>query len=154
MSDSADKLAKTRLAIVAHIQRRDRKNDRTQAGSDRAQVEGEDEDEAWNESQYSSGPAAWFGHVKHAANAWWRQHPARMGVQLATPLLSKYASQKPLTFLGVAAVLGAVVVVARPWRLISLTGLVVALVKSSQLSNVVMQAMSAADFPKDQQRPR
>jgi len=59
------------------------------------------------------------------------------------------ASRKPAQFLGIAAAVGAVVMIAKPWRLISLTGVIVALVKSSQLSNVVMSAMSAADFHRD-----
>ena len=68
-------------------------------------------------------------------------------------MLETYARRKPLQFLGIAAAAGAVIVVARPWRLISATGLVMALLKSSQLSGLVMSAMSAADFEKDH-RPR
>jgi hypothetical protein len=45
-----------------------------------------------------------------------------------------------------------VILLARPWKLISATGLVVALLKSSQLSALVMSAMSAADLQKDDQR--
>jgi hypothetical protein len=77
-----------------------------------------------------------------------------MGLELATPVLAAYASKKPAQFLGIAAAVGALVMVVRPWRLISLTGLVVALVKSSQLSSVIMSAMSAADFQKDDQPRR
>jgi hypothetical protein len=44
--------------------------------------------------------------------------------------------------------------IARPWRLISVTGLLVAVLKSSQLSSVLMSAMSAADFKKDHEPPR
>jgi len=72
-----------------------------------------------------------------------------MGLELATPALSQYAARKPAQFLGIAAVVGAVIVIARPWRLISVTGLLMAVVKSSQLSSVVMSAMSAADFSRD-----
>ena len=75
--------------------------------------------------------------------------PARLGVELATPVLSGYAARKPAQFLGIAAAVGAIVMVARPWRLISVTGLIVALLKSSQLSSVVMSAMSTADFKTD-----
>jgi hypothetical protein len=45
-------------------------------------------------------------------------------------------------------------VIARPWRLISATGLLMALVKSSQLSGLIMSAMSAADDPGDRQPRR
>jgi hypothetical protein len=156
MSASSDKLAQTRLAIVAHIQRHDRHarkdRDREQArGGPEAATGGGD---TWEEGDHDGGPAAWFSHVKHMASAWWRQHPAHLGLELATPALSNYAARKPLQFLGIAAAIGAVVMIARPWRLISATGLIVALVKSSQLSSVLMSAMSAADFQKDHQPRR
>jgi hypothetical protein len=154
MSEASDKLAQTRLAIVAHIQRRDRRSTRDDTRQERLEGIGAQEQEAWDEADdHGGGPAAWFSHFKHAARSWWRQHPAHLGVELATPMLSKFARQKPVQFLGIAAAVGAVVVIARPWRLISLTGLIVALVKSSQLSSMLMSAMSAADFQKDHQRP-
>jgi len=72
---------------------------------------------------------------------------------MATPALSAYAARKPVQFLGIAAAVGAVVVVTRPWRLISLTGVLVALAKSSQLSGLVMSAMSSSDLPRSR-KPR
>lgn len=151
MSGAADKLAQSRMALLAHIQRRDRRND--DGDTRRERREREPGDSAWEEPPPGSGPSAWFSHFKHVASAWWRQHPAHLGLELATPMLSAYAARKPVQFLGIAAAVGAVVMVARPWRLISITGLVMALVKSSQLSSVVMSAMSAADFQRDHQRP-
>jgi hypothetical protein len=148
MSTAADKLAKTRLAIVDHIHRRDSRHDR--AEDDTRRQEADDGGEWQEEEPRGRGPAGWFSSLKHAAGAWWRHHPAHLGVELATPALSQYAHRKPLQFLAIAAAVGAVVVVARPWRLISVTGLLVALVKSSQLSGLVMSAMSAADYQKDQ----
>jgi hypothetical protein len=146
MSAAADKLARTRLAIVDHIHRRDARHDRAQERQD-----GEADNGEWQEEEpRRHGPAGWFSSLRNAAGAWWRHHPARMGVELATPALSQYAHRKPLQFLAIAAAVGAVTVVARPWRLISVTGLLVALLKSSQLSGLVMSAMSAADYQKDQ----
>jgi hypothetical protein len=151
MSDAADKLARTRLAIVDHIQRRERRNDRdeTRQAHERTQDE-----EGWEQSEAGYGASGWFASFKHAAGEWWRSHPAHLGLDLATPVLSSYAARKPVQFLGIAAAVGAVVMIARPWRLISVTGLIVALVKSSQLSSVVMSAMSAADFKKDHEPRR
>ncbi len=147
MGDAAEKLARTRLAIVDQIQRRDRKA--TSRDDSRGEEPSASED-AWEEPYPDGGgPASWFAHAKHAALAWWRHHPAHLGLELATPALSAYARRKPVQFLGIAAAVGAVAMVARPWRLISATGLIVALVKSSQLSSVIMSAMSAADFQKD-----
>jgi hypothetical protein len=75
-------------------------------------------------------------------------------LELATPALSDYAGRKPVQFLAIAAAVGVAAVIARPWRLISATGLLMALVKSSQLSGLIMSAMSAADDPGDRQPRR
>ena len=150
MSDAADRLARTRLAIIDHVRRRDRRERR----QDAAAPEGEAVEEEWDDETARSGVSGWFAGFKRATSSWWRHHPAHMGLELATPVLSAYASRKPALFLAIAAALGALFMVVRPWRLISLTGLVVALVKSSQLSNIVMSAMSAADFQKDELPPR
>ena len=76
-----------------------------------------------------------------------------MAVELANPLMRGYARRKPLQLLGISLAAGAALTFARPWRLISLTTLLVALLKSSQLSHLFMAAMSAADYRKDMDRP-
>jgi hypothetical protein len=153
MSDAADRMAKTRLAIIEHIHRKEGRHERRDARE--AHAEGRQEFAGWEEEHDSRrGPAGWFAHIKRVGGAWWRSHPANMGLELATPMLSNYARRKPVQFLAIAAAVGAVAMVARPWRLISVTGLLVALVKSSQLSGLVMSAMSAADYPKDDQPRR
>ena len=151
MSDAADRLARTRLAIIEQIHRRERRPER--AGG----TEFEDGDPQHDERWGSSGPASWFAGLKRTVSGWWRQHPAHLGLELATPLLSDYAGRKPAQFLAIAAALGAVAMVARPWRLVSATGLLMALIKSSQLSGMLMSAMSAmsaADDPRDRPRRR
>jgi hypothetical protein len=151
MSDAADKLARSRLAIIEHLQRRERRDEKKESRRARQREEGEQDEQDWEQSAEDEDPARWFARLKRAAAAWWRTHPARLGVELATPVLSRYAARKPAQFLGIAVGVGALVVFARPWRLISVTGLIVALLKSSQLSSVVMSAMSTADFKKDQE---
>jgi hypothetical protein len=77
-----------------------------------------------------------------------------MAVEIATPILSSlWQAPAPVLFLGIAAAAGALVIAARPWKLVSATGLVMALLKSSQLSGLLMSAMSAADYQKDDQLP-
>jgi hypothetical protein len=76
-----------------------------------------------------------------------------MAVDLATPLMRSYARRKPLQLLAISAAAGAALTFTRPWRLISLTTLIVALLKSSQLSHLLMAAASAADYRKDDRRP-
>lgn len=151
MSDASDRLARTRLAIIEQVQRRDRGSARDAREREHARARrqaGEPEAAYEDEYEHTTGEG-WFGHVKRALGTWWRHHPAHMGLELATPMLSSYARRKPMQFLGMSAALGAAFVVVRPWRLISATGIVVALLKSSQLSGLLMSAMSAADFQKD-----
>ncbi|HZY15190.1 MAG TPA: hypothetical protein VFE74_01100, partial [Ramlibacter sp.] len=73
--------------------------------------------------------------------------------ELAAPLMRGYARRKPWQLVGVAAAAGAALTFARPWKLISLTTLAVAVLKSSQLSSLLMAALSAADYRKDMDRP-
>jgi hypothetical protein len=145
MSDAGDRLARTRLAIIEHAQRRERRSGRERERDPAGAGPQPGEPGA----EYGDPGEGWFGHVRHALGAWWRHHPASMGVELATPMLAAYARRRPLQFLGIAAAAGAAIVVLRPWRLISATGIVVALLKSSQLSGLIMSALSAADFQKD-----
>lgn len=159
MSDAADKLAKTRLAIIAHLQGSERRHEkRKNQDYERAdEDDADDEPAAWRSSagdgRRGPGPAGWLGHLRYVLATWWRHHPAHMGVELVTPALSSYAARKPLQYLGIAALAGVVFAVVRPWRLISLTGLIVALVKSSQLSGVLLSAMSGIDDGRDRRPP-
>lgn len=149
MSDAADRLSRSRRAILDEIQLRDRSTGSASARRWRAQSDGgepEDDDELRGRA------SGWLPRLRRAARTWWRHHPAHMGLELATPALSAFAQRKPLQFLGIAAASGALLVIARPWRLVSVTGLLVAIAKSSQLSTVLLSALSAADFQRDQER--
>ena len=152
MSDAADRLAQTRLAIIAHLQGRERRHEHR--GAERYSDPQQDAPEE-NRADRPRGrsPAGWLRHAQHVARSWWRHHPASMGLELVTPALSSYAARKPVQYLGIAAAVGAVLVLVRPWRLISVTGLIVAIVKSSQLSSVVMSALAGTDFGKEDGEP-
>jgi len=80
--------------------------------------------------------------TKQVAGAWWRSHPARLAVDFAKPALQTYAAQQPLRLLGISAGIGAAAVVLRPWRLISVTGLLLAALKSSEISGAVQSMLS------------
>lgn len=156
MTAAADRLARSRLAILQQLEQREKRGDGAERRSARAKAQAE----AGGEGA-AGGKRNWFSDrlgglfggrldgLQHAARAWWRHHPAHMALEVCTPMLSAYARKKPVQFLGIAAAAGAVVMIARPWRLMSATGLVVALLKSSQLSNLVMSAMAGADFGND-----
>ncbi len=81
---------------------------------------------------------------RQVVGAWWRNHPAHLAVDLARPVLSTYAEDQPLKLLGISAGLGAAVVLLRPWRLMSLTGVLLAAVKSPHLSGMVNSLLSGA----------
>ncbi|MDP3620120.1 MAG: hypothetical protein Q8R63_10035 [Ramlibacter sp.] len=168
MSDASDKLARTRLAIIEHVHRKKHPEDYDRQGVKKAgerrplpsYEQGEPEPAAYEPgiSGRTAQARRWLTSGQRVIGAWWRHHPAHLGVELATPMLSSFAGRRPVVYLGTAALLGAVIVVARPWRLISATGLIVAILKSSQLSSMVMSAMSAASYgrggpPYDDGRP-
>lgn len=160
MSAAADKLAQTRLAIIAHVQARERHHERR-----RPEVEDHDPFESephepsrarrlLNRVDPRGGRAAgWLGRGRRIVRTWWRQHPASVGLDLARPALSSYAAQKPAQYLGIAMATGAVLMLVRPWRLVSATGVAVALLKSSQLSSLLMSAVAGADFGQEDEPP-
>lgn len=86
--------------------------------------------------------------VKRAARIWWRHHPAQIAIDLAKPVLGNYARDKPLQLLGIAAGAGAAVVLVRPWRLVSMTGLLFATIKSTEFSGLLLSLLSTkSDLP-------
>lgn len=150
MSEASDKLARSRQAILDHVARRQRHHDPRMETADGFAEPGEPPYEDDTTADPGSG---WFGHMKHAVRTWWRYHPAHLVVDLASPLMREYARQKPMQLLGISLAAGAVLTFARPWKLISVGTIIVALLKSGQLSHLVTAAMSAADYRKDSNRP-
>ena len=150
MSDASDKLDRNRQAILEYVARRERRHDPREESVRPPGAEGYAEADEEERPDPGNG---WMGHLLHALRTWWRYHPAHMAVDIASPLLEQYARRKPVQMLGVAFAAGALVTVLRPWRLISVTTVLVAVLKSSQLSHLFTAAMSAADYRKDQQRP-
>lgn len=152
MTASSDKLAQTRLAILEHVSRKERRRDgaREELHQAREQARAEARSAVTGDGQDPPPDGeGWFAHAGHALRSWWRYHPAHMAVDLATPALSSYARRKPVQFVGIAAAAGAVFLLARPWKLISVTGVVVALLKSPQVAGLIMSAMSSSQNPRD-----
>ena len=150
MSNASDKLARSRQAILEHVARRQRRHDPRE---ETAQGFTAPEHDADFDTEPPDAGSGWFGHFTHAVRTWWRYHPAHMAVDLASPLMRSYARRKPVQLLGISLAAGAALTFLRPWRLISITTLLVAVLKSSQLSNLFMAAMSAADYRKDASKP-
>ncbi|GAC1602465.1 MAG: hypothetical protein NVS3B2_06130 [Ramlibacter sp.] len=140
----SEKLARSRLAIVEYLARNERRDD--DPGADAMDAEpgaiGDKAKAGRRERRPRRG--GWIGGMASTARAWWEHHPAQMALEMASPVLSKAMRKRPFQILAVSAGIGALLVVTRPWRLVSLTTLVVAIVKSSQLSGVVMSALTDA----------
>lgn len=130
-----ERLAISRRAIVRHMNR---------DGKSRDDSGNPDLDEGEQVQSISSGSSGTWGIVKHAIQAWWHHHPVSVAFDLARPAIGHYAKDKPLKLLGIAAGLGAAAVLLRPWRLVSLGGLLLATLKSSELSGALQSLLSTS----------
>jgi len=148
MSDAGDKLARSRLAIVDHIQRKERRETRRSSRGKGDRNSFAEPGQQEQEQDDRDAGDSWFANARQALSNWWRYHPLKAAVDLGTPLLASVGRKKPFHVLGAAAGVGALMVVARPWRLISLTGVLVALLKSPQVIGLVMSGLSAANAGK------
>lgn len=124
-----ERLANSRKAIVRHMSREHSHDDETPDGSD--------EDDAAH-----AGSGGTWGIFKQAIGAWWHHHPVNVAFGLARPVIGRYAEEKPLQLLGIAAAAGAAAVVLKPWRLVSLGSVLLATFKSSEISGALLSMLS------------
>ncbi|WP_395058910.1 hypothetical protein [Polaromonas sp.] len=125
------RLAASRQAIVRDMHRNDSDIDQG-AHPDTDGVDPSD----ISETGIDASSGSW-DLIKQVGQSWWRSHPAHLAVDVAKPMMQTFAKEQPLKLLGIAAGTGVALVVLRPWRLISLTGVAIALLKSTQLTGVV-----------------
>lgn len=90
----------------------------------------------------ASGSTMWQV-LTQTLRSWLRHHPAQVAFDIGKPLLSNYAREKPYRLLGVSAAVGAAAVLVKPWRLVSVTGLALALFKSPKLSNALVSLLTS-----------
>ena len=128
----------SRRAIVKHMNRHHRHH------RDHALEMGYEPDDADDSGSSQRGA---LGAMKHAIRAWWHRHPASSAVELARPILGDYARVHPFKLLGAAAGIGAAAVLVRPWRMISVGGLLLATIKSSGLSSVLLSLLTNRSQP-------
>jgi len=147
VTGGGDRLERSRLAILEHIHRKDQRRHGHRPDSDPHLTQ--EKLEARERAGRRPGARGWFDTARDTASGWWQYHPARMVLEIATPALSSYARRKPVQYLGVAALAGAALFFMRPWKLISVTGVLVALIKSPQVAALIMQAMSSSQNPRD-----
>jgi hypothetical protein len=130
------RLAASRKAIVRHMTR----DDKSMARADEEPYAIGDES-SLNSHSFGFWPSA----LARAVQTWWRHHPVSMAVDVARPVVGRYAKGHPFKLLGVAAAAGAALVVIRPWRLLSVGGLLLAAVKSAAVPSVLMSLFSPPD---------
>ena len=87
--------------------------------------------------------ASTWSLVKQTAMSWWQGHPASLALDFAQPRMQRFAQEQPLKLLAISAGLGAATVFLRPWRLISLTGLVFAALKSSEVAGLASSLLAS-----------
>ena len=139
-----ERLALSRKALVRHMSRDSTPHhtthqETTASGSTQGQTE-EESSPPQSRSRFSSGT---LGLLKRGLRTWWRQHPANFAVSVAQPLLGRYASQSPFRLLAISAGVGAALVVIKPWRLVSLGGIALAALKSSEFSGLLSSMLAS-----------
>lgn len=122
------RLAASRQALVRDMNRGEREEDEA---ADAAEA-----NEHISEAGLDTSSSSW-DLVKQVGLSWWRAHPANLALDVAKPMMQNYAAERPFRLLGIAAGAGVAVMVLRPWRLISLGGLALALIRSTELTGVV-----------------
>ena len=132
-----ERLAASRKAIVRHMTQ----DNKTMARPDESY---EIDDEPGLRSNTSN---FWPSALARAVRTWWRHHPASMAVDVAKPVVGRYAKGHPFKLLGAAAAAGAAIVVIRPWRLLSVGGILLAAFKSAAMPSVLMSLFSPPDPP-------
>ncbi|MCR6477673.1 hypothetical protein NU688_16040 [Variovorax sp. ZS18.2.2] len=124
----------------------------------RGQPSESDDDLEYAHHDTSTGPAheqprphgrgnIWGGVARSVVQRWWRRHPAHAVGQLARPLLEHYARKEPAKLMAAAAATGALLVLVKPWRLLSVTAVLAAVLKTSDVADVVNTLMQKTSSP-------
>ena len=82
--------------------------------------------------------------ITQAAMAWWQHHPLQIAIDIGRPFLANYARDKPMQLLAISASVGAAAVLVKPWRLVSVTGLIMATFRSTKLSSTLLSLLPRA----------
>ncbi len=128
-----DRLALSRRAILRHM---------TQHNGTSLEHGRHDDRDNENDGLGNSQATGTWEVIKHALQVWWRNHPVHIALELAKPALDQYAQRKPIQLMVTSAAIGAALVLVRPWRLVSMTGLLLSTLKSSQLSTLALSLLS------------
>ena len=146
-----ERLALSRQALMHHM---DGDSKRGRAGAKRSSKSTANDDfqddYATDEDREDFGGP--WNLLRLALTSWWRQHPASIATDIASPLLQRFAQDKPFQLIGIAAGVGAAAVLIRPWRLISIGSVLWASLKSSDLTGIVASMLSSSSTGKTRKK--
>lgn len=94
------------------------------------------------------GDPAWTSVARGIVLRWWRRHPANAAGQLARPLLERYAREQPAKLITAAAGTGALLVLIKPWRLLSITAIIAAVLRTSDVADLLTTLMRIQSTPR------
>ena len=132
------RLAKSREAIFVSLGHDSHRHEKNDLGAEWGQAVIGDHIKA--ASKLKSG---WWPVFTSLAKTWWHRHPLNAVAHMAQPVIATYAKREPLKLLGAAALAGAVIVVVRPWRLISVGALLAAALRPSEISAFAMTMLAS-----------
>lgn len=75
---------------------------------------------------------------------WWTRHPLNTAVEVSRPLLDRYAHRHPGRLVAYGAGVGGLLVILKPWRLLSLATVVTLLFKGSDIAATVTSLVGSA----------
>jgi hypothetical protein len=139
-----ERLARSRRALVRQLNGEKEEPRDSARGRRNAAREADPETYASASADGKASPRnshQWTSMARSMTERWWRRHPAHAAGQLARPLLEHYARKEPAKLMAVAAATGAAIVLIRPWRLLSFTAVLAAVLKTSDVADVVNTLM-------------
>ncbi|VTU21593.1 hypothetical protein [Variovorax sp. PBL-E5] len=131
------RLALSRRALVAQLH-----------GDEPRQARASDDASSAPRRERNADRFAWASLARGVTRRWWRRHPANAVGQLARPLLDRYAREEPAKLIAAAAATGALVVLIKPWRLLSITAVLAAVLKTSDVADLVTTLMQKNTSPR------
>ena len=79
------------------------------------------------------------GVSQSVVGRWWRRSHLSTATELATPFLQHYAERHPARLMVYAAGTGSLVVLVKPWRLLSLSMVVGLMVRSTDIAGLISE---------------
>jgi len=146
-----ERLALSRRAIVRHLNDEEEvPRDNARGRHDAAQEDHPEMHAAGgaNRGTSSRNRRRWASMARSMTERWWRRHPAHAAGQLARPVLEHYARKEPAKLMAAAAATGAAIVLLKPWRLLSFTAVLAAVLKTSDVADVVNTLMQKTTGPR------